>query len=226
MGINADVFRIRLEAIVNKEQGSGYLSQPNLNANANTAQLEKFTQDFRKFQNTQKVSDDLMPFFVFARLPLEDGFLTLPIDFRYFASLRGLDTTDVTPSCDIDYANLPQKRIKVLDSDKVADRLSSVNFKPTFARPLAEYRDGGIQVYPTTINSVILVYLRVPADYVWGFTVGANGLPVYEPSTSTDFEWGTQCMNELLVKTAKYFGVFVREEELYNAATQLDAQGV
>lgn len=226
--INVDVLYSTIFTLSNKNQSTGYLSPTDFQTFTNLAQIDKLTQDFRIFQETQKITDDLRIFLTKVSLPVDaNGLMLYPTDYVYYSALRAYDTTGVTLTPNFDYSTLPQVSVKPLDSDKIAWRLSSQLFQPTLSHPFAEFISTGILIYPKSIGSVILEYLRKPVDAVWAYTIDpTTQLPVYDATNSVDLEWGYSAFAELVIKVCRYFGISVSEEQLQKATQQLQEEGV
>jgi len=98
--------------------------------------------------------------------------------------------------------------------------------KPTAKNPMFVRHEGGIVVYPTTgISSLLLSYIRKPADPKWvGGTT--NGQIVAQSSASDyqDFELHTSEFHELVIKILAYTGVIVRAGDIAQAAAAKEQQ--
>lgn len=72
----------------------------------------------------------------------------------------------------------------------------------------------GWAVYPTSLPSVTVKYLRLPADVVWNYTLDGNGRPVYNPTGSVNPEWMDNDIDELIARALKILGISIKENAL------------
>lgn len=209
-------------ALISKAQGGGYFSAANFNAYANMASIEFFNNEFAIFQDTQEITDNITPHLLNIILSVDSkGDVDYPSDYAYLAALRTYNIEDylaIKTTCEannkpIDYDAVRQVTVKVLDNDKIGKRMKSNLFRPTNELPVAILYNGYIQCYPIDLGVLIMDYFKYPVAPVWGFTV-VNGLQVYDPTTSTDFDWNPISANRLISLICRNFGIEVREDEL------------
>jgi len=95
---------------------------------------------------------------------------------------------------------------------------------PTKENPkLTKYKNY-IQVYPRDLRRVDMTYLRMPVTPVWGYTL-VNNRPVYDASTSVDFEISEDNLNELVLNSLSYFGMNMREQQIFQESELFKQQG-
>jgi hypothetical protein len=70
------------------------------------------------------------------------------------------------------------------------------------------------RIYPSTLTSLSLKYLTVPADIVWAYTTDGSGRPVYNPTGSVDPLWNNNDIDEIIGRSAKIIGVSFKEPTL------------
>lgn len=222
--------------LFNKFQGGGYLSPDEFNVYAQIVNTELLDEFFSSFQNTQKLTDSVKTFISTKTLMIDImGKMQYPSDYYFFAAMRTFKLEDylaVKNKCDatntpINYTGIRQVDIKVVDNDKIGGIMASDMFAPSPAYPIAVFYGDYIQIYPINLGIGILDYLFQPPTPVWGFTInGATGLPVYNPTTSTDFAWDDINANSIIMKICRLAGLEVREMDFVQATSQLDAQGI
>jgi hypothetical protein len=113
-------------------------------------------------------------------------------------------------------------------SSELSAHYSTVN------APIATMLDS-IEVYPTTINKIILTYYKQPQGLVpttgakttamprFGYTVVA-GKELYSATNSVDFELPEHYFADLVVEIAKLIGVNLRDTDVYAYASQQTQQ--
>lgn len=230
--ISVDTIYQHVDYWISKELGSGYNSPPQFNALSQDANQFLFNKYSAGYQETQVITDKIRPFIKKSVLAVSGiGRIAYPSDYVRSIAVRAFEPITLAASiklCDADnpimYDNLPQINVKVIDNDKLGNRLSSKVVNPTSGRPIVSFYDTYLQVYPNDVGSVIFEYLRKPADPFWNYTIQANGLELYNPIGSVDFEWNWIAQNEIICKIAEYFGVSVREEQLIQATNMLEQQ--
>lgn len=225
--ININTIYQKVQQLSNKFQGSGYLPPDEFNRYVNMASLEMLTQGFNAYQLNQRVTDDIRNFITNQKLQVDEyGKLDYPSDYMFYVALRSYSKSEyeaLQENCKntlVDYASLTQIKVKLLDNDKLGTRLSSDLLKPTLQYPIAVIYADYIQLYPISIGLVQFDYLRRPQEAVWGYTQNIYGLPEYNAATSTNLDWHESVENKVIMKVCKYFGIEVREGEIYQATIQ------
>ena len=201
------------------------------NRYVNMASLELLTQGFNVYQITQRITDDIRKFIVTEKLPIDEyGKVGYPQDYIYFLALRTYkqkEYDEMKENCngtDVNYADIPQVNIKLIDNDKLGDRMSSELLRPSIDYPIGTMYSDYIQIYPTTLGMVQIDYLRKPQKAMWGYTTNISGLPVYNAATSTNLDWHDSVENKIIMKVCKYFGIEVRDVELSNTMAQTEKE--
>jgi hypothetical protein len=109
-----------------------------------------------------------------------------------------------------------------------SERLMSEINKPTKNFPIIRSIAGNFEVRPTNINQVVLNYIRIPEQPWWNYTI-VSGQPVFAATggvttnpnagvtagNSTNFVLGEDNFGDLVFRICRYFGIEVREQELY-----------
>lgn len=232
-----DVYQF-LGILVNKDQAGGHLSPDEFNRLS--AQAEERAYMIRignpkeyqpgrpiprmSFPMTQKILDDLRPFIKKIGLQVDSsGQAQYPDDYDHWlnSSYKFVENTD----CDSGGAVPREVPVDNVDVDKRTYRLSSkvipVSHKKPFFVMYGEY----MQFYPQNLTIVDFEYLRRPVHAVWGFTV-VNDEAVYDPGSSTNYEWPMQVMNEIVMNIASFLGINLRESEFIQYAEMKEDKGV
>jgi hypothetical protein len=232
MSINVNLVYTSVQQILLKEIGSGYLSPDQFNSFANQATIEIFNRNAEIFQDTSRITEKLTPFIKRSVIQVDDtGKMNYPSDWVHTLAVRAYDPDgldEAVEECDDDnppdYNTIKQIKVKVIDNDKLGDRLTSTIVAPTRYRPIVTMYSTYAQWYPIDVGAGVLDYLRKPLETVWAYTINGDDLEVYDPANSVDFEWNWQMRNELIITICKYFGVSVREDQIYQYSNQLQSQ--
>lgn len=210
MPVNIDEFKVASELECNKSQIGGGLSIPEFNIYANLAQLIPFEKDRQIFIATQNISDYLSTFLknTTPSVPAT-GVLPYPSDYEHTASIRS-------------YYVRPNQQSGEVSVDPVKNRdwgdISSSQLQQGTKRfPKYSEFSGKYRFLPRDIGTVMIDYFKTPVKPIWGYTI-VSGRPVYDPTTSTDFEWDSFMLNNILANFVQLRAMNLRESDLLNYA--------
>lgn len=210
-----------VQDLINKNQ-NGYLPPDEFNRLINQAQYARFNELYGKpeqyagvnmpvakiaYGRTQDITEKLAPFMVTSPLAVTSGEASVPSNLEHSVAMTA-----------------GGKTVKRVSLDRLANYVNSPINVPTTDYPIYAQSGETFLVYPTTISSVSLKYLRLPNEAVWGYTV-VDDTPVYNPSTSTDLEWDTTETNNIVFKLLSMFGISVKDGQMVGYAEQQKAQG-
>lgn len=223
-----------VQFVSNKNQ-RGNLKPSDFNLVAGRAQLDLFMHRYGNpaqyqygnpsprvgWQKGQKITDDLKPFLTQKTVYLSAGKFTLPSDYVHLSSARGTYLENQ------DCGQLPLEEttnVDVVNDNELAYRLSSFIDRPSLKYPVMAFYDTYCQVYPKSMQSMVITYLRKPINPVWGYTIQNNNA-VYNPTTSVDFEMPDETHNEICYRILSYLGVNLRDGDLAAYAQQMKQTG-
>lgn len=236
MAVSVDTIYKRVQALSAKSSVGGWLDPAQYNEYANMASLSIINQQFQIFQKLQKVTDVLSPFIKRKQtwINSSNGLLQFPSDYLFFINLRTyrrdkylevIKECGETPPTITDFAKVPQIPIKLIDSDKLATLNQSDKYTPNYQYPYAEETSSGFFVYPLDLGYALFTYIKQPVTVNWAFTYDAFSLPVYDAANSVDFEYDDTASNMLVMEICKHFGIEIRDADLVQASSQLEATG-
>lgn len=100
---------------------------------------------------------------------------------------------------------------------------------PSITAPFAIDNGAYYQVYPVTGwpvgTSYVLNYYKTPPDSKWAYTLDANGLPVYDPSNSTQPIWRNNEYSDLISKTCTLIGANLANNQIVQNAQLQQKEG-
>lgn len=143
----------------------------------------------------------LAPFTKPATLPVVAGNATKPTDFIYGLAAR-------VSGYEIIFINKGQIQFvqnSVIDPPSITSN----------AYYATEYL-GYYTVFPSTVTSMELDYIADPVDVVYGTIPDGNGLPAYDPGSSTQPQWLTPDSIEITKRTLKSIGVHFTSQDFEN----------
>jgi hypothetical protein len=184
-----------------------------LSGERETAPLKQIREDLARFAKESTISQTSSTDQTFAK----------PADLGRIISAKTFGTfvLSQTTSIPIDL---------IYDEAKIEYILRSTLSVPTETRPVALVSDV-LEVYPTSIKKIKLRYYKLPQSLMpstltrnpssptFDYVV-INGVEVYNPGASRDFELPDQYVPELVIEIAKMIGVNLRDSEVYAYAAQ------
>lgn len=96
---------------------------------------------------------------------------------------------------------------------------------PIASNPVYLLKHEGFQFYPESIGLAKLSYVRTPPSIFWGYTLDANGIPVYNPATSQHPVWSDTDMLNILARAMRLIGVNLDMATLSGYANEVKMGG-
>ncbi len=198
-----------LNFISNKNQ-SGNVTPSQFNQMATQAQWEYFEKEYVKWQTTQDITDALAVFIKSLATSVSvTGRLPYPSDYEHVTSVRHYFVKNDNTGIEVP--------VKEVDNDQYAEYMQSEIVTPTLRFPIWTAYSDYMQFKPNNVGLITFDYFRKPNNPVWGFTV-VNSRPVYNPTTSINWELPPQTHNELVFMMCSYLSINLRESELMQYA--------
>lgn len=205
------------------EQGKrGVLTPNEFSKIATQAQQEIFTQYFDDLNQLLRMPQTSLAYA--DRMALLDEKISI---FKTNETLT-LANSKVTPTSAV------QELGSVIYSNREAQRIQQYEIyttnqspltAPTAYYPVYTYEGGEITLFPTLTGSVILNYLKFPADVKWGFNIDSElGHYIYNPLDSTDFEIHKSDQPLLIDKILGYAGVMTKDQFVMSLANNKEQQ--
>lgn len=111
-----------------------------------------------------------------------------------------------------------------VDNSKWAACLAHLTKGPTLHSPKMTQNKDGLIVAPRKVSVVILDYYTTPVDATFKYTIspgnvqtGAGDQIIYDP-TSVPLQWKESMINEFVIRLGERYGVFTRQQFLFQAA--------
>lgn len=205
MAIDINFVKQSVELLSNKVQSTGAITIDDFNNAAEIAQLDEVKAQRKVFEGGLISSDNLSALKRTANLQVStSGVVTQPTDYLYYSTARIKYFVD----------NVAHERdIDVVKENEVGFRLNS-QINPVSKRfPIMTMRNGTFQVFPSDVNYLVLTYIKVPTTPVWGYTT-TNGRPVYDSSSSTNFELPKELTTDIIYRICQILGIRVKRQDL------------
>lgn len=218
MAINVNTLYLSCQMVANKQQ-QGNLAPDTFNRFMNMASEWLFNKYYGQpmeydkrasapqlgYAKTIQISEALAPFITRNDpLTLTSGTATKPSTLIHTISMTSLYTTNTVDVRRVEY-------------DRLQNYLNSPVNAPSTEFPVYIETATGFEFYPTTISSVKISYLKKPTDGLWAYTV-VSGRPVYNAGGSVNLEWDSIYLNELGMKILEFFGISVKDQQLFSNA--------
>jgi hypothetical protein len=147
---------------------------------------------------TDNVMSRLTPFQMSATPAVTSGSANKPADFNKLLSM-------LTAS---------NNRIQRVEENRLAERLNDSIDPASETNAFYVEKPSAWSIYPSTIASIKVNYLKVPNNVVWGYNLDGLGRPVYSPGTSTDPVWYDNDIDEIIARACKILGISIKENAL------------
>lgn len=147
---------------------------------------------------TDNVMSRLTPFQMSATPAVTSGSANKPADFNKLLSM-------LTAS---------NNRIQRVEENRLAERLNDSIDPASETNAFYVEKPSAWSIYPSTIASIKVNYLKVPNNVVWGYALDGSGRPVYSAGTSTDPVWYDNDIDEIIARACKILGISIKENAL------------
>lgn len=96
---------------------------------------------------------------------------------------------------------------------------------PVSSWPVYMLEYDGFRFFPNNTGQAKLSYVRNPPDIVWGYTLNVNGIPVYNPATSSQPVWDDASILEIIVRALRIIGVNLQYNDVNAYANEIKQVG-
>jgi len=210
-------------SILNKEQ-RGYLTPDQFNRIARQAQLDVYEKtfydynravrkqvvgDFREYSDiASNIKEKIDIFAKEATVSCSSGVGSQPTDLH---RLIGVFST----TRDKEFEEVRKEEIPYLKGSKLN--------QPTSTYPVFYQEGSSIKIIPSDTISVLVDYLTLPSDPIWGYSGGGANAYTYDADESTDFSIHQSDETDLVTKILAYSGVIIKDPTVIQIAAQKEA---
>jgi len=226
MAISVDKVYRKVLSILNKES-RGFLTPDEFSKIGSQAQLDLLDKAFHDYNRAitrestgrtgvgyadlpKKIQDRIDPFYATSSVTLTSGVGTLPTFYNI-----------ISISADSRLTNI--ERIK---KSKLSFLLSSPLTAPSTTFPIYYVTGSTITVNPSTLTSIDVDYISVPADPVWDSTIDSNGALTFSSDNAVDFTLHPSSEVDLVLEILRYTGVVIKDPSVIQSATAETTQKV
>ena len=227
MAISVDRVYRKVLAILNKES-RGFLTPDEFSKIGSQAQLDLLDKAFHDYNRAitresvgrtgvgyadipKKIQDRIDPFYATSVVTLTSGVGTLPTFYNIINV--SVEKTMLT-------------NVERVEKSKLNFLLSSPLTAPSTTFPIYYITGSTITVNPSSLTSVLVDYVSVPADPVWNSTVDSNGALTFTSDGAVDFTLHSSSEVDLVLEILRYTGVVIKDPSVIQSATAETAQKV
>tara|TARA_R110000787_G_scaffold66432_7_gene149232 strand:- start:220 stop:909 length:690 start_codon:yes stop_codon:yes gene_type:complete len=218
MAVSIDNVYQKVLAFANKEQ-RGYITPQEFNLFADQAQMEILEQYFydinqwsRQHGNDTEYSDMLS----LLTEKLSALNVTLP---NQTVTSGVINIPAVVYKLGSIFRNDTQVEIEEVNYNEYKHMRLAPLTKPTLTRPVYVNSTSGLNIYPSTITSIDMSYVKKPTTPNWAYVV-VNDKTLYNANVSVDFELHSSEESELVYRILAYAGISIKKPELVQVAAQ------
>ena len=223
MAISVDKVYTKVLSILNKES-RGFLTPGEFNKIGSQVQLDLLDKAFYEYNRAiatqsagrggegyadipKKIQDKIDPFYATESISLTSGVGTLPTFYNI-----------INVSADSRLTNIER-----IEKSKLSFLLSSPLTAPSTTFPIYYVTGNTITVNPSSLSTIQMDYISVPADPNWGHTTDSStGALTFDSANAVDFTLHPSEEVELVLGVLKYAGVVIKDPSVIQMATQED----
>lgn len=184
--------------------------------------------------------DAFLPFIVKKSIPVTDGHVILPDDYRNILGVPSISITPDKKDCsdpviidtksEFKTANLKAGcktyPVEIVDKRTWDARTTSSYAYPTYEKPIGIFEGRKIKVCPYDLSRVQLLYIKKENIYRYGYITQPDDTYLYDQATSVESEW-TEAAFELLFKgVSSLYAAYSRDNALVEWNALLSKAGL
>jgi hypothetical protein len=202
------------------------------------------------YPNKTEVIDMLLPFMSVARIPVANGIIPLPPDYRNILGAPSIyvngqasaecsgDIPVMTPQ-QFAVANLKggcQRRPVRVVSQSEFDYLTTSTYKaPTFNNPIGFFTNTvlpngtqvkAIKVCPFDITKVDLMYVFQEPTFVYGYIMQPDDTYIQNVSTTVESTWSSAAFMPIFNAMNNLYSIYARDKEMTDWSALLKERGI
>jgi hypothetical protein len=214
-----------VQVIASKDEATGRIPDVEFNRLSTMAQSQKLNEELSLNNDKSTIDSDSLSAFKSdpTYFNVINGVMTKPSDYRYFESCTYVNTK-INGGLYVPFEELR--------NDEWSWRIASELDKPDENFPALNIKSTTILIEPSSIQQVRMVYIKQPADVVWGYEI-VNGRKVFREDGASvggvdavDFTFGDDDIPDLVYRILTLAGVSFREADLAQYAMQQESKGL
>jgi hypothetical protein len=211
-------------------------------AHFNTATSLLISALVKVYPSKPEIIDMLLPFVNVAPIPLSNGLIQLPDDYRnilgspsiYVNAQASAECSGEVPTMtpqQFAVANLKggcQRRPIRIVSQTEFDYLTTSSYKaPTYNDPIGFFTSAkSIKVCPYDLTKCFLLYTFQEPIFVYGYFLNPDDSYTFNLNTSIESTWGSNAFESLFKAVNNLYAIYARDKEMSDWAAILNERGI
>jgi hypothetical protein len=219
---NYDIYRI-VTTLARKDSKGNILPESDFNVLLQSASIELFDKEYKKYEQTQEITDTLRRFKVIktgAQLTIDTsgGKITIPTDYAHKGELA------------YKYNGTTFRPIDIVTDDQWYSRIGSFITQPSIKYPIAKMVGNYFYYSPFGVSGlqsayVELSYLRYPTTPVFAMTINPTTYSEqYDTGTSVELDWNEDDKLRISGLILAKLGITVSENSLFQYGQQIEKE--
>jgi hypothetical protein len=196
----------------------------------------------KRFPNaSQEDIDCIMPFMEVEKIPVKDGYINLPDNYRNLLGNPSItlrpDNSDCSSPVVIDTANEFKAAnlkggcrtvpIEMLPQNEWDYRTTSTYAFPDYNNPIGcFFGKNRFKVCPYDISVVEVRYARIEKEYIYGYITQPDDTYIFNPLTSVETEWTSAAFKPFFNGLSSMYAAYTRDNTLSNWSQFLIQNGI
>tara|TARA_R100000951_G_scaffold43162_1_gene36297 strand:- start:622 stop:1320 length:699 start_codon:yes stop_codon:yes gene_type:complete len=220
MAISVDTTYKTVLSILNKES-RGFLTPDEFNKVAAQVQLDILEKNFYDYNRAvvksnlnryvseygdipSNIKEKIDVLAKEASLNISNGVAPAPSDLYKIININTANRT-------INLEEISKSELSYVNSSKLT--------APTASFPVYYKEANNVKIFPSSISSAIIDYIKTPTEPVWGGVTDSYGAITYAAGSSTDFDLHISDRVQLIIGILKYAGVVISDPQIIQAAS-------
>lgn len=186
--------------------------------------------------------DILLPFIKSDKIPVTNGHVKLPDDYRTLLGAPSIsvkpgggDCSDNNPviidtKSEFKTANLKAGcktyPVEIVSKNEWDNRTTSSYGFPTYEQPIGMFVGKEIKVCPYDLSRVELMYIKNEKKYRYGYITQPDDTYIYDESTSVESEWEDEAFSMIFKGVLALYSAYSRDPNLQNYSQILNQAGL
>lgn len=210
----------RVRDLARKDK-SGYMSDLEFNRNLNETQHILLDYYYERFGDGQYGQDSINPFLKELLLPITNGFVDFPDDYRHRVEVGNVHVENVyTADCKVNNPKVEEYPLLYLHPDEERQTMASAIRRPSKEKKLIYHTfvNNRIKILPKTIvGNIALKYISQPPEAIYATTLNTDtDKQEYDAANSVDLIWNEQDKHNIVDIMLLFLGIQIRESALIN----------
>jgi len=228
-------------AVANESQGTFY-SPYIYTQHRNVIESLLLSELVKSYPANNEVIDQIAPFVKIAIIPITDGYVQLPEDYRnILGAITIFSKPDDTGECDSVVEPLtPQNfktgilksgcklnSVKIVPQSEVSYLLKSTYDAPNYENPIGWYIDSNkIKLCPYDLSKVGVMYAKKERVLNYGYITQPDDTYLYDPTTTIDTQFDSNAFQLIFNAAMFLYSAYAKNQELQNWSLLLQEKGI